>query len=335
MKELKNYLARIFFSDIILNPLSKGKIGKLPYFISEMYRLTEAEMFAQTFILVEKLDESELSILQTSKHFQIIKDALKMKVVLLSKNLASYNRKRLVEKRINFIIPEKQLFLPDMWMEIKETSGKGKKVLNTDTLLPSAQLLVLFRILHRKQKIEDFSFKQLAAMFHYTPMVITNAVNNLIHHQICTIKKGIKEKYIVFNNTIPDMWNDLVQRNLLVSPVLKRVYTDSKPKNLQLLPSYTSALPEYSDVNPSRQEFYAVEKTAFYKFQKEKTKYETDDKDGQYCIELWKYNPGILIENSQKMTNAVDPLSLFLCFKENQDERIEDAMEKIIKKYIW
>ena len=40
-------------------------------------------------------------------------------------------------------------------------------------------------------------------------------------------------------------------------------------------------------------------------------------------IELWKYDPGIFSRNG-----SIDPISLALCFENNADERIEEAIEK-------
>jgi len=182
--------------------------------------------------------------------------------------------------------------------------------------------------------IENIPFKQLAGIFHYTPMVITNAADNLKFHEICTVE-GSKEKYIRFNLSIPEMWNYLIGRKLLVNPVIKRVFVDEKPGNVLLIHSNTSALPEYSDMNPSRQEFFAVDKTVFYGLQKSNRLLNANTSEGNYCLEVWKYNPLNLVDGIPDDKTVVDPLSLFLCLKDDQDERIQDALEQIIKKYVW
>ena len=56
----------------------------------------------------------------------------------------------------------------------------------------------------------------------------------------------------------------------------------------------------------------------------------TSNYDGDYIVELWRYDPGILTE-----TNYVDPLSLCLAYKHSEDERIEMALEQIITDYTW
>jgi hypothetical protein len=51
--------------------------------------------------------------------------------------------------------------------------------------------------------------------------------------------------------------------------------------------------------------------------------------DGTNYIELWKYNPEILLKD-----RFVDPLSLYLFFKDSKEQRIEIELEKLINKIL-
>ena len=120
----------------------------------------------------------------------------------------------------------------------------------------------------------------------------------------------------------------------LVNPVLRRVYVDKKPE-VFMLHSNFSALPAYSDMNPSSQEYYAIEKNIFYGLQKGGKLVNLNEQEGQYCLEVWKYNPEKLSEGVAEENNVVDPLSLYLSLKDSSDERIEMALDQIIEKNIW
>jgi hypothetical protein len=334
MKELKQYIQKILGIDLKCELIHKKELGMLPLFISETYRLYNASLFNFAFILVEKIDPTDLSILQTDKHLKLICNALDKKVVMLASEVNSLNRKRLIEKGINFIIPEKQLFLPDFLIDLKEDFRKEK---NTKVgLLPSAQFIVLFRILQRndKIKIEELSFKELATILNYTPMAISDAAKNLKLHEVCTIV-GEKEKYLRFNNNIADMWNNLEQRKLLANPVIRKVYVDNINEAMNLFLCNYSALPEYTDMNPSHQKYYAIEKNKFYKLIKKNALLNQNDKEGKFCLEVWKYCPKVLANKLQNESMSVDPLSLYLSLKDNKDERTEMALEQIIENYIW
>jgi hypothetical protein len=53
------------------------------------------------------------------------------------------------------------------------------------------------------------------------------------------------------------------------------------------------------------------------------------DADIQVQVELWKYDPGILGKNG-----IVDTLSLAMALKDNQDERVKEALDKTLNQ-IW
>ena len=113
------------------------------------------------------------------------------------------------------------------------------------------------------------------------------------------------------------------------------MYVDEKPKDLFLLQSNTSALPKYTDLNPSRQEYYAIEKNVFYSLQKSKALVNPNAYEGRYALEVWKYNPLALVDKLPNDGIVVDPLSLYLSMQDNRDERIEMALDQIIENFIW
>lgn len=125
------------------------------------------------------------------------------------------------------------------------------------------------------------------------------------------------------------------EQNLLINPVIKTVFIDEKPKDLFLLPANASALPEYSDLNPSKQIFYAIEKSIFNSLEKNNTLVNRNEYEGRYAIEVWKYNPLTLVDKLPNDRSVVDPLSLYLSLKDSRDERVQMALKQIIKKFIW
>lgn len=47
-------------------------------------------------------------------------------------------------------------------------------------------------------------------------------------------------------------------------------------------------------------------------------------------LELWKYDPKKFARNGM-----VDPVSLYMTFVDNMDERIEGALEELLEEYKW
>ena len=319
-----------------VTPIAKSYLDRLPMYIQVTFKLYRTNLFNTEIILAELKNKEELSIQQTEKQVQQVKNQFNQKVVVILENLQAYNRKRLIEKGINFIVPGKQLYMPDLLIDLRESYVNPKAKPKNETLLPSAQFLLIYHIIHRNQqwKLEEYPFKEIAKKLGYTPMAITNAVDNLRHHGLIEVE-GEKEKFIRFSYVRPELWNIAMERNLLVNPVLKTVFVDEKPESLFLLQSNASALPEYTDLNPSRQEYFAIEKTVFYGLQKGNALVNPNEYEGRYALEVWKYNPLTLVDELPNEMAVVDPLSLYLSVKASLDERIEMALDQILEKFIW
>jgi len=333
IKKLVKYVDDIlgFVFDPVQVP--KQELGNLPMYISEIYRLYHASLFNVDFLLIEYKDDDGFSIYQLEKHLDLLKNTLNKKVALLAENLPYLHRKRLIEKGINFIVPGKQMFLPDFLIDLREGNQNSRFKKKTEKLLPSAQFVLLYHILQRnenKQLAAD-SFTQLALKFGYTRMAISKAIDNLVYNELCTVE-GTKEKYIRFINDRVKLWQRALP--LCVNPVFKKIYVDEKPEGLFLLHSNESALPEYSDMNPSRQKYYAVERAYYYNLLESGKLKNPNEHEGEFCLEVWKYNPLKLAEGITEKEN-VDPLSLYLSLQDTHDERVEMALETIIEKFIW
>jgi biotin operon repressor len=336
MKQAIQYINETLGISTTAIPIQKDELGKLPMYINETYKLYNTVLFNRRLLFIELRNKEEFSILQIEKQLQLLKNTFETTVVIIIQDLAAYNRKRLIEKGINFIVPEKQLFLPELLIDLRESFTNPRTKEKNVTLLPSAQFLLIYHIIHRYEnwKLEEHSFKEIAKKLGYTPMAITNAVENLRYHEVVDVL-GEKEKYIKFRLERHELWNSLEHNNVLVNPVLKTVYIDEMPKGVFMLKTNASALPEYTNLNPSKQEYYAIEKTVFYGLQKSNALINKNEYEGNFCIEVWKYDPLKLVDDMTNDMPVVDPLSLYLSLKESHDERIGMALEQLIEKQIW
>lgn len=335
MKQIKQYIFDTLGIDIQPNQIPRQRLGGLPMFIAETYKLYDFSLLNNLLLLAEPKQKEDFSVLQTEKNFDLLKNSFGRKIVLLLPETTAFNRKRLIEKGINFIIPDKQMYLPDLLIDLKENFSNPRAKRKNETLLPSAQFLLISHIVNRRDtwKLEAHPFKEIAEKTGYTAMAITKAVENLKNIGLIEINGG-KEKFIQFKSGGRELWNEALRRNLFINPVLKKVYADEKPKGIFLLHSSTSALPEYTGMNPDRQEYFALGKKLFYALEKKNTLVNANGQEGKYCLEIWKYNPEILVKDKNK-NGVVDPLSLYLSLKESRDERIEMALEQIINQFAW
>ena len=328
MEGLQHYIQAVLGLEIQFREATQKDLDGLPFFIKKGYKFKYAAFLKRSLLLLEPTEDQELPVRQIEKQFLTIGQTLNKILVLVARDLTAITRKRLIEKGMNFIVPGKQLYLPALLLDFNETFRKAKP--QKKNLLPSAQVILIYRILKRDERLEELPLKILAKKLNYTAMAITKAVENLKYHNLCEVK-GTKEKYVHFL-PVPALWDKAMP--LLTNPVLKQVYVDEFPKGISLMRSNTSALPEYTDMSESHQQYRALEKGLFYNLQKRGALINANAFEGHYCLEVWKYDPVMLTEGVTESTN-VDPISLYLTLQDNNDERIQRALGKIKEKFIW
>jgi DNA-binding MarR family transcriptional regulator len=329
MEQLRKYLFTLLGNEITIDIVNKDELATLPYHITNAFYFHTTRLYGKKLLLL-KIKNTDFQIGQIKKQLDQITKVFKEPVVLVTDTMHPMNKKRLIENGIQFIVPEKQLFLPGLLVDLKEDLPRRGYLRRTEKLTPSAQFILLYQILHRYEKLERFTFKELAKKLGYTAMGVTKAIAVLEQLELCKVE-GKKEKYIHFNERLNELWE--AAKPYLINPVLKTVFVDELPKTT-VLQSNVMALTEYTNMAPGNQKYYAIEKTNFYALQKNNELVNPNEYEGKYCLEVWKYNPNTLAENVTEECN-VDPLSLFLSLKDQQDERIEMALDQIIEKFIW
>jgi len=324
MEKLKNYINKVLGIDLKIQKTSSHETASMPLYVRNMFDIYRTYLLNKEVILVYAKDLNT-ETKQIEKQGRNLFTFFNTPIIMVLEDISSITRRRLINKRINFIVPGKQMFLPELLIDLKETYKVSYK--SENHLLPSAQVVLIYNLLNRNEPIENYSLKELAQKFDYTRMAVTKAANNLHNHKICNIK-GTKEKYLYFNKDKRELWNEA--QNLLVNPVNKRVFVDELPENTVLYKSNESALPAYTNIAERSQFYYAIPKARFYHLKREEQLQNLNKEEGVYCLEIWKYNPGVLTQR-----DYVDPLSLYLSLKDNNDERIQMALDKILKTYIW
>ncbi len=105
MKNVLTYLNEVLGIKGTINPITKSNQGLLPMYITETFNLFNINLFNKELIFAELRNGEALSILQIEKQLKQIHKQLNKIVVIVLENVKSYNRKRLIVKKINFIVP--------------------------------------------------------------------------------------------------------------------------------------------------------------------------------------------------------------------------------------
>lgn len=323
MEKIVTYLQATLGENLIVLRAKKELLDKLPLYINSTYEIWEVVIFDREVLLLGMGTKEHLTPLQYQKHKEQVEKKTGAVVVFVLSDIKAYNRNRLVQKKINFVIENKQLFIPQLLIDLKEYMPKTQ--IKTVVLQPAAQVLLLYHI-HYKN-LAGSTYKELSKLLEYSYLTISRAVDNLVKLELCKTE-GKKVKSLVFISNKRELWRKALP--FLTSPIKKTVFiNDILPENLTRITNI-NALAFYSDLNGDRKRHFAIQQSKFIKLKKKGFIKQTSQYDGDYHIELWRYDPCLLAE-----TKVVDPLSLYLTYMHSKDERIEMALEQITEQFEW
>lgn len=320
MNELKEYLKITLGIEPKIQAVKADKLKVLPFYITNGYTIYHIKLFRYNFLLVNV--KRDFTTYQLKKHLETIRKAFDTNTIAVIPQLEAYNRARLIEKKIPFIIPGKQMYLPDLLIDLKEYGNTPKEL--PVAMRPATQLLLLYHL--QIESLEGINLKGIAEKLDYNPTTITRAVYYLHNMGLCTLQ-GTKEKLLHFDKSKKELWEEA--EPLMSNPIKNTHFYSGYIDDANLYKSNNNAMAHYTDLNDDVIEYYAV-RPGYKKLIGGVNLKRTAIFEGNICIEEWKYNPYLLAKNG-----FVDPLSLYLCFRDMSDERVEMALEQIIENISW
>lgn len=307
----------------LLRPISADRLKGLPIDVYVSYRFYEGEFKGVSLCFLEAKNSTFQSTPAKCKKISIkVYDSLQLPIVFLFDNLPFVIRQRMIEQGVYFVVPGKYANLPNLFVNALNTSEQVK---SRGKLSPVAQYILLYYLQHHNCKFNNIKAIQHEIDFSY--MQITRAVVDLERFGLCTTKTlHSVEKRIAFTEDKNSLWQRA--QEFLRSPVLKVMFTDDQlPEDIGRIAGI-NALAYYTDLNRVRQQILAVDKATFSEI--EKAQIELNPVEGKSSIQVWIYPPTIMTDNI-----VVDPLSLWLTLKGDNNPRVETALENLINNITW
>ncbi len=320
--EIVDYIKKTTGLNVVSRNLPDEVIKGLPLYLSIG---TYQELYIENRRVILDIRKSFQGITpdRLAKQKELLEKYFSATIVFCFEEIESYQRQRLIQKRVPFILPNRQMFIPTLLLDLKEF-GTGTKS-QRDNLGAISQLLVLYHL--QKESIENIPLGEITKLLPCSPMSITRATRELVASGICRIE-GSKTKVIKFSSEKKELWN--ISLPLLSSPVKRKIYFDDLPELSPRMISGEAALGHYSNLSSGENNRSAISIKKYRLMKKLNTLPEIHLHDGRFTVEIWNYEPGLLSN-----TNFVDPLSLYLAFKNDEDERIQMSLEEMIGNIIW
>lgn len=296
---------------------------KIPIFLRSIYNFHTMKILGIDCILLEIIGQAP-SIDLIKKHINRIEKITDKQIVLYYKAITRYRKKSLIEENISFVIEDGQMFLPFLGLHLKNKDSYEEKEIKTFT--PSAQITYLY-FLYKKEMIVNAT--EFSKIFGWNLMTASRALNELYNAKLLTYVVGGQTGRSKEYRRIADP--DYFKKGsvFLSSPIKKIVYVKKPPKESYI--AGLEALSKLSMINPPNCKVRAINDGYLNDKDLEIIK-NTDIIKDENLVELqvWSYDPKLFIKN-----NIVDIASLYLTLKEENDERIEQALEEALRDQTW
>jgi DNA-binding MarR family transcriptional regulator len=312
---------------INLHPLEPTQLAKLPLYLRSFYKFYNGSIIGSKLIWAKIKENDEWTPDQLQKQGQQLQHLFDAQVVFVIDGLQSWNRKRLIEKRIAFAQPFKQLYIPHLFVQLGDTAQSAWQAEDaTAKLSAPAQLALLYHL--QVQSIENRPFQQLAEQLQYSAMTVTRIMQELKSAKLLHVKTADRKKTGVFYDSGKELWGKA--KSKLLSPVREQWFTDELPSNKNFYLAGDTALAEYTLLAETGQKTYAIGKDEFGFLKKSGELKQLDKKYGDFKIEVWLYSLKLLSKAKE-----VDKLSLYLSMRGHTDERINRALDDLLNEMQW
>jgi DNA-binding MarR family transcriptional regulator len=322
MNQIIDYLKNTIGLEVEMLGNQNIQTGKLPFHLKHGNIFNELKINGRRLLFVKPRTSEHPVPDQIQHQMEQIREILQLQPVYVFDKVDTYTRKRLVQNRTAFIVENKQMYIPFLLIDFEEkkTSKEIKK-----NLTPSAQCILIYHLL--VESLNNRNLKFIAETLTYSKMTITRSVKELEEFGLCELERS-KDKKIRFVKDAKEIW--ITAQTIMKSPVKKRVWVEEIRMTQDLLIGGISALASYSNLSKDRQPTYAINTELYKQLQRNHNLIDENIRYGQIAVEIWKYDPKILVIKK----NNVDPISLYLSLQENEDERIQQALEQMIDE-LW
>ena len=249
-------------------------------------------------------------------------DLYGLPVVFILQPGPTYERVRLMDKGVYFVMSDQYAYLPMLVAMEKSSNRSVSKILS-----PVAQYLLLFHL--QVKSIEGMTARAIAPLVPYSYESVTLGITCLTDVGLAEkIKAGQRSKVIHFFDKGKELWDKA--QAYLINPVEIRFFCDAVETSDTYSVCGINALAHYSRINPDAEKMLVLTVKVYRELNSKGAFIGQNQYDGNYVVEVWKYPPLTADED-----NYVDRLSLILSLREDNDPRVENEEEYLIDRMIW
>jgi hypothetical protein len=151
-------------------------IELLSLFFKDHYDYYQCKILdVDCLLMIPKVEEG-LTPVKIKKHFNQIFENHHLPGIYLASAITPFQRKRLIQQGIPFVIPGNQMYLPLLGQDLRDYYKKSR--INQDKHFSPSTQAVLFGILYQKDQ-NEFTVSDLRKNLGYSSMTIVRAFDQL------------------------------------------------------------------------------------------------------------------------------------------------------------
>jgi len=301
--------------------------GKLPYYLQDAYTLREMQLLGQRFVLASPRGKAASVALRLREQLLQLQKVTGLPVILVVAALLSYERKRLIDQKVPFIVPGNQLYLPTLGLDLREYFRKTAARV-VEPFSPATQALLIAALLRAPWQAEWQPGPMLEAL-GYSVMTTSRAIRELTAAEIATVRQVGRRRMLHMEDKPSSIWQRAQPR--MSTPVKRSVWVRLPANAKSRMPlAGLSALAHYSMLAEPATTMYAVD-AAQWKGAAKSGVVALPEPERDACQwQVWSYAPGLL-----SASKIVDPLSLWLSLQGSGDERVQMALDELQRHFPW
>lgn len=328
-QEIQSYFELIFGVRPEIKRWVKSK--QLPFYLLDEYTFDTVTLFGREILVLLAHEPFENSA-KIRKHLDILKKTVDHPILYATGALKSFERKRLIESGVEFVVPGNQLFAPQLGLDLREFYRS--RPLEKNAMSPASQALLIAAIIRGWDEGYLFRGVELADLDQYSKMTTSRAMKEF--QSFGLIEPAISEKSARWRFVASPkiIWEKALP--MMQSPVKRVVFSDWPP--LIQRTAGLSALSNASLLDEPPIPVIAFTKDGWDLEVRRSGRKEIGQFDNAlFEIEIWSYSPDHIRGETcvPVSSESVDPLSLFLSLRDVADERVQISLDEMMEKIEW
>jgi hypothetical protein len=322
-RAISEYLDRTLGVRVVPRPWPGS--SRLAPFLAESYHFFHAAILHQPVLFMVDAQPSAESPGVIRKHVGLVREKSERLIVYVREHVTASTRTRLIEQRVPFIVPGNQMYLPDLGIDLREHFHRHAAP--RLVFRPATQAVFIHALLRPAQT--PLTTSDLVPLLGYSAMTMSRAFDELERSELADSTTAGRERWLRLRGVRRDAWERA--QPFLTDPVKSRHFVRALPAGEIPPLAGLSALASCSMLADPEHRTFAMSREAWKEAIERGTMIALDEGDqSDFEIETWTYAPAPFRGRS-----IVDPLSLFLSLRRAADERITQAMGRMLEELPW